>query len=250
MQGSDIPLSPIRRFSQRSGARPDANSFGRFGKSLATRDKPRRHLAMIRHLRLGAVLIFGIIFPLALLSQAFFAVRSADFQANFDTIGIEKSLPAQMVKLARPEDYTLYALVFVETSNRKVMLNKQMMKMAVIQIGFAVISVGMLLLLLGIDAGGIDLDGEHKALGAKLNLKIASTGVVVFVIGATMAALGGLLINQYKTIDIPRFGGTTELPAPISAQKILDEYDKCHGQYEKLPLARACIANWMDDTIH
>jgi hypothetical protein len=233
----------------RSDARPGANSFGRFVKSMETRDEPRRHLSAIRHLRLGAILIFGIIFPLALLSQAFLAVRNADFQA-FETIGIEKSLPAQMAKLARPEDYTLYALVFVETSNRKVMLNKQMMKMAVIHIGFAVISVGMLLLLLGIDAGGMDLEGEHKALGTKLNLKIASTGVVVFVVGATMAALGGLLINQYKTIDIPRFGGTTEATVPISAQRILDEYDKCHSQYEKLPMARACIANWMDDTIH
>lgn len=178
-------------------------------------------------------------------------VGKSDFQTSFETIGIEKSIPAKLAKLTQPDDYTLYALIYVETSNRKVMLNKQLMKMAIIHIGFAVISVGMLLLLLGIDGGGMDFEGEHTGIGAKINLKIASSGVLVFVVGATMAALGGLLINQYKTADIPPFGGASSGTAPISAERMMLEYDRCHLAHEEKPLlARACIANWIDDTTH
>jgi hypothetical protein len=61
-----------------------------------------------------------------------------------------------------------------------------------------------LFIVLGIDAGGIELAGGVKE-SATINLKVASSGVAVFVLGASMAAAGGLLPNKYTTLGVPGY---------------------------------------------
>ena len=83
------------------------------------------------------------------------------------------------------------------------MINKQIMKVTIMQIGFAVISVGMMFIVLGINDGGAS--GGAEVSGFKFDFKSGSTGVVVFVVGALMATAGGVLKNDYNTVPIPEF---------------------------------------------
>ncbi|GGD00204.1 hypothetical protein GCM10011396_54650 [Undibacterium terreum] len=106
-------------------------------------------------------------------------------------------------------DYLLYSLMQSEYANLKTMTNKQIMKVAVMHIGFAIISVGLMFIVLGINEGGVDGSGEST--GVKFNLKIGSTGVALFASGALMSGAAGLLINEYKTVSIPTYaGGATQ----------------------------------------
>jgi hypothetical protein len=158
-------------------------------------------------------------------------------------------------------DYALGSVVFVETSNRQVMLNKQRMKIAVMHIGFAVISVGLMLMILGIDVGGIDASGASQGGGISVAVKIASTGVLVFVIGASMATIGGILGNDYKSVGIPSFEGSTEERPPppdtsaAEAQSRRTRFleaavDWCKSAYrEETQRTQACIDQAAKDLV-
>lgn len=75
------------------------------------RGRPPPPSYVIRHLRVGAIIVFGILFPLVLLAQAFLAVGRADVHAGIANVGIDKSVPPQLTKLAGSDDYKLYALL-------------------------------------------------------------------------------------------------------------------------------------------
>lgn len=83
------------------------------------------------------------------------------------------------------------------------MINKQVMKTSIINIGFAVMSIGLMLLVLGIESGGAEASAAVNEL--EFNLKTGSTGVAIFVVGAIMATLGGVLKNDYQTSQIPNY---------------------------------------------
>lgn len=70
---------------------------------------------------------------------------SQELQHNYDAL---------KGNLVSANDYVLYSLMFVEQSNQRTMLNKQSMKLTIIHIGLAVISVGMMFIILGINDGG------------------------------------------------------------------------------------------------
>lgn len=152
-----------------------------------------------------AILVFGVIVPLALLSQAYLGLSSLSSQVS----GVlQKQNSSQIFRDARvllhdANDYALFSLISAERTNHAVVTNKQIMKVAVMQIGFAVISIGVMFIILGINDGGAE--GGFEASGLKFDLKTGSTGAVVFVIGAAMAAAGGIIKNDYQTVPIPGF---------------------------------------------
>jgi hypothetical protein len=118
-----------------------------------------------------------------------------------------------MQRYESPNDYAMLLSTYLEASNQRVMLNKHRMKIAVINVGFAVICIGLLLLVLGVDAGGIEVSGSAKDV-ATVNLKVASSGVAVFVLGAGMSAAGGLLPNEYRTVSLPGFASKYNADVP------------------------------------
>ncbi len=155
-----------------------------------------------------AVVLLGIVFPIILLVQAYDGLRtlrqfvvadvSATPEARFATI---------KPRLANANDYGLFSLLSAEHANETMMTNKQIMKISTIQVGFSVISLGLMLVILGINDGGVNGAGEIESV--KFNFKTGSTGVVIFLAGAGMAAAGGLLRNDYKTVPIPTYVYTT-----------------------------------------
>ena len=106
-------------------------------------------------------------------------------------------------RLKHGNDYAIVALADSERANLAVMKNKQMMKMVIIYIGFAVMSFAMMFIILGFTDKPLSATGD--GLGVKLDLKFGSIGAAVFVIGAAMSAGGGLLPNEYKVVGLPGF---------------------------------------------
>lgn len=92
----------------------------------------------------------------------------------------------------------------MEASNQRTMLVKQRMKISVMHIGFAVISLGLMLLVLGLDAGGVDLS-TTATQGTSINIKTTSSAVTTILLGAAMAAAGALIPNQHTTTSIPSY---------------------------------------------
>lgn len=156
-----------------------------------------------------AVLLLGLILPFALCLQAYQAAGklTGSFDAATDLKALSEALPPPVKNFRSANDYATLALVYLESSNQRAMLGKQRMKVVIIHIGFAVISVGLLLVVLGIDGGGIDAVGGGKDRGVSVSIRAASSGVAVFLLGALLAGGGGLLPNTYRTPDIPGFGG-------------------------------------------
>ena len=65
-----------------------------------------------------------------------------------------------------------------------------------------------------------------EASGVKVDFKTASTGVLVFVVGATMATLGGILRNEYQTVGIPGYGA-----GDPKAAESLARFKSCREQH-------------------
>lgn len=152
-----------------------------------------------------SILLLGIIVPLIALSLAFQNISTLSTSISFTS---DPKSTVELLKEAKEiikegNDYYLFSLIYTEHANQNTMVNKQTMKVSIMQIGFAVISIGMMFIVLGIDAGGAE--GTSDIAGVKINFKTASTGVVVFVAGTTMATLGGVLKNDYGTVPIPKY---------------------------------------------
>lgn len=153
----------------------------------------------------AALVLFGVILPVAILAHAYFGLMSLRDAVTGDlrTSGAAQTLKAIQPSLRNGNDYGLASLLAAEHTNQAVVINKQVMKVAIMQVGFAVISLGLMLIVLGITDGG-----GHGKLGLgelSFDFKTGSTGVLVFVIGAAMATAGGVLKNDYKTVPIPTY---------------------------------------------
>jgi len=120
-------------------------------------DLPPRTFARLRQVprvlvRMLVVLGFGVLLPSTLLFQAYTVMNRMDVGISAAaTPKVSDILPERADKPVDAHDYAMAALIFVETSNRAVMVSKQQMKLAVMHIGFAVISIGLMLIALGID---------------------------------------------------------------------------------------------------
>jgi len=128
-------------------------------------------------------------------------------------------------------DYALFSLMFVEHGNQRTMINKQRTKTAVVNIGFAVLSIGMMLIILGFEGRKDQNMDAGVAFGElKFNLKTGSAGIGIFVIGAMIATLGGVLKNDYQTSQIPQFEGTRNGDAAGLYAKSIEAYKACSAK--------------------
>jgi len=158
-----------------------------------------------------ATLLFGLALPLAI---AFSAEHRFDEALSLVSSTANKSyiveaMTAPDKRLLTANDYALVALADSERANMSVMVNKQVMKIIVIYMGFAVMSFAIMFIVLGFTDSPVSASGE--AAGFKLDVKFGSIGAAVFVVGAAMAAGGGLLRNEYHTVGLPQFQ-----PGPVA----------------------------------
>ncbi|MHA6879242.1 hypothetical protein [Ralstonia pseudosolanacearum] len=123
--------------------------------------------------------------------------------AQFDASEVYGAAKRNIRDAGDGNDYALFSLIYTEQSNRNTIINKQLLKVVIMQIGFAVISLGLMFIVLGINDGGATAGAEGG--GVKLDLKSGSTGLVTFVVGALMATAGGVLKNEYQTVAIPQY---------------------------------------------
>jgi len=192
-------------------------------------------------LKLAASVIFGVAFPIVILFQAYVGLASLTDNVSYreTTSDLIANLAEARATIESANDYALFSLLYVEHANQKTMNNKQVMKTSVMHIGFAVISIGMMLIIFGIQGGGTG--GAEGAVSVKditFDFKTGSTGVAVFCIGAMMATLGGVLKNEYTTSTIPNFGPVQTSSAampnqPVKYLQSLDAFKKCAGLEEK-----------------
>lgn len=166
---------------------------------------PGAHTASVKVARAVASILFGLIFPLFI---AFGVNVKIDSAARVVESATSRSYVVEEFsrtpsRFKSGNDYALIALADSERANLAVMINKQVMKLVVIYMGFAVMSFAMMFIVLGFNEGPIAASGESG--GISLNLKFGSIGAATFVLGAAMAAGGGLLRNDYQTVGLPAF---------------------------------------------
>lgn len=152
-----------------------------------------------------AMILFGVVVPLLILAQAYVGLASLGKSVSYAgrNDDLVQTLAAARKNLTNGNDYALFSLLYTEQANQRTMVNKQVMKVSIMQIGFAVASVGMMLIILGFNDGGAS--GTAELSGVKFDFKSGSTGVVVFLVGASMATMGGVLKNDYSTVPIPQY---------------------------------------------
>lgn len=162
-----------------------------------------------------AFLIFGLALPVAIALSAehrFDAALALVSNASSRSYIVE-AMNAPDKKLLSANDYALIALADSERANLSVMVNKQVMKIIVIYMGFAVMSFAMMFIVLGFTDSPVAATGEGA--GFKLDVNFGSIGAAVFVVGAAMAAGGGLLRNEYHTVGLPQFQGGPLTTSPL-----------------------------------
>ncbi|MFT4503162.1 hypothetical protein [Caballeronia sp. 15711] len=196
---------------------PSASEFESSGGSSQTRESTHRahHGRVVTFARSFGVLFFGVILPVVVLFQAYMTLYAMPKTIPGHEMDVVQTF-GDVKKLASDSnianDYALFAMLFAEQSNKQAIVNKQLLKVVIIQVGFAVISVGLMFIILGISDGGATFGG--KGGGISVDLKTGSTGLVTFVIGAAMAAGGALIPNEYTTVGAPDFAqivGDTEI---------------------------------------
>lgn len=192
-----------------------------------TKSKVSRFRVRYRAAQTIIVLVFGAIIPTLLLALA--AIGLTDLQRSLTPAAGEfaTTLEATQTTVSQagdPNSYVLAAFVFSEHSNRTVITTKTRLKIGIVQIGFSVMSVGIMFLLLGIKDGGFDTTVGSNDL--KFDFKTGSTGLATFVIGALMAAGGGLLKNDYTTVGVPSFSAVSGRVSTNDFRAILEDCRK------------------------
>ena len=154
-----------------------------------------------------AGLILGLIIPVYLLINVSHSISKLNEEINMKEGLNEVIINFKKIKvdLKTPDDYALISMLAAENANQKTMINKQIMKVAVIQIGFSVISIGLFFIVLGFNDGGVDANAGNGEF--TFNVKTGSTGLVAIIIGASMATMGGIMKNEYRTVQVPIYGG-------------------------------------------
>ncbi|WP_321948304.1 hypothetical protein [Paraburkholderia sp. J10-1] len=175
----------------------------------AEQARARRH----KQVHTSIVVVFGGIVPVLLIVLAILGLR--DLQTTFapGKDNVVQTLTSVQKVVSDSKDVNAYALasfMFAEHSNFGVVHDKQRMKVVVIQIGFAVASIGIMFILLGVNDGGAQV--AAKSTVGKVDFKTASTGLVTFLIGAGMAYGAGIIPNEYTTVGVPRYGAMGEQP--------------------------------------
>jgi len=205
---------------------------------------------ILRAGRLASLLMLGIILPAILLMQAYQAMgKMSDITADGNDIAsVINALPASVQELQSNNDYALLSISLMEASNQRTMLVKQRMKISVMHIGFAVISFGLMLLVLGLEAGGVDI-AATATQGSSINLKTTSTSVTAVLLGAAMAAAGALVPNQYTTVSIPSYAYVAAKPAANGKLDQLGRWAKECIAGAKNEARASCFQNAIAETL-
>jgi hypothetical protein len=95
-------------------------------------------------------------------------------------------------------------------------------------------------IVLGINDGGAQVTGGTDEI--KFDFKTGSTGVLVFVVGALMATVGGVLKNDYSTVPIPTFYYNN---APSEYSKSIDAYNECKEKGKEI--FQSCFIGIFED---
>ncbi|MBO9545342.1 hypothetical protein [Caulobacter sp.] len=188
-----------------------------------------------------AILVLGVVFPILVLIQAYGALSKLTpaIVGWRDGNGAEEIFAKVQPQLKSANDYALYTVMRLEATNNAVVTNKQIMKVVIMHLGFAVVSVGLMFIVLGIETKVGGGEGVIEAVGLKVDFRTASTGVLVFVVGATMVTLGGVLRNEYSTVGVP--GYVTTAGPDAKAQESLARFKFCEKNHPPEDLA-ACFA--------
>lgn len=151
-----------------------------------------------------SIFLLGVVMPIAMLFQAYTSISKLDAvsykQSQNDLLHLHGEAKQNLKTV---NDYYMFSLLLAEHANQKTMINKQIMKTSVMQIGFAVISIGIMFIVLGINDGGAEALVSADSLS--FNFKTGSTGAIIFVVGALMAMAGGIIKNEYNTVPIPDY---------------------------------------------
>ncbi|MFZ6744666.1 hypothetical protein ACO0LC_15710 [Undibacterium sp. JH2W] len=214
-----------------------------------------------------ATLFLGVVIPLILMFQAYFVLH--ELSHNIQTHESNNTVTENFIKvrkeLSSANDFLLFTKLQTENVNYNVMINKQVMKVAVMNIGFAVMSVGIMFILLGFKEisdtqqkteNGMTLSGA--ANGIKFDVKTGSTGLAIFILGSLMASGSGILPNEYRAGDIPGYWyeGKSAAQRNIAEKHSLSEreelsvrnYQDCRiNNSDGLQFAR-CFTNRFADT--
>lgn len=160
-----------------------------------------------------AIILFGLVFPLIIAIGVSGRIDRAEGFVERASSGsyVMEQFAKQPNPFKSANDYALIALADSERANLAVMINKQVMKLVIVYMGFAVMSFAMMFIVLGITDGPVLASGA--ASGFKFSLQFGSIGAAVFVLGAAMSAGGGLLRNDYHTVGLPGFLGSESGPA-------------------------------------
>lgn len=173
----------------------------------------------------AAIIALGVVIPLIVLFQAYIGLqnlaREVRQEENMATL-VENFSSVRKQSLTS-DDYLLFSLMYSEHANQKTMINKQILKVSIMQLGFAVISVGMMFIVLGIRDGGAD--GGGGVAGYTFNFKVGSTGVLMILLGSAMATAGAVFRNEYKVVPIPPFSYSTA--SAVRQVEASDLYKEC-----------------------
>lgn len=176
----------------------------------------------MNNVKIIGIFIFGIITPAIILYASYGNLSKSTelIQGDTSLASITESFKDANQNLFTFNDYSLFSLMLVEANNLKSIINKQHMKNTVMHIGYATISLGLSLILLGIKEENGGGEARIAASAITFDVKTGSTGAYVFVIGAIMATIGGSLPNKYQGSTIPLFDKTVDKKTLIQFQQI------------------------------
>lgn len=170
-----------------------------------------------------AIFIFGIIIPVLLIYNAHNNMQNLKIDDPVNRNPVVIFLQGKKT-IDSDNDYYLFSLLYTESANQKSLFNKQLMKISIMQIGFAIMSLGIMFVLLGFNDGGAEFKSGSKSNGLDLSFKSSSTGIIIFTIGAAMAATAGISKNSYSTVPIPSYSNQKNLKLTNS----IEAYKQCH----------------------
>lgn len=175
--------------------------------------------------RILAVVLFGAIFPSIVIYGAFSDISKLTSRIDYEGDLKDVVSAYSSILEKKPEgsnEYILLSLLITENANQNAMVNKQVMKAAVMQIGFALISIGLLFIVLGFNEGGMDGTGEVGDF--KFDFKTASSGLSAIVIGSIVATMGGVLKNEYRTVPVPNYVNSKSV---LTTENYVSLIEKC-----------------------
>lgn len=186
-----------------------------------------RHKRIVNYL---VSIIFGLVIPVFLLVGAYGSASKLSNDIQMDPSLTPPNVMAAAKKVVTsPNDYVLLSWVYGEYANEKTMVNKQIMKVTIINIGLAVLSIGLMLIILGINDGGGELSAASGDF--KFDFKTGSTGALILFLGSGMALAGGTMKNDFAVGELPVYEGTAHASMPSTSSTDIEFMKSCQKDH-------------------